>query len=160
MVATWSGSVVEVWDPVTGRVFFPPLKHAFPVTWVEFNPDDTRIVTCGADPGFTKCHAQVWSSTTGRPVVLLQTWAWHLVKPGSAPQVTIRVSSGLNSTHVTGNACFNGGKNTRPVTGSHTSTTLPLQVATIFSAELKTPERIFSPCKILLESGVPEDRKS
>lgn len=67
MVATWSGSVVEVWDPVTGRVFFPPLKHAFPVTWVEFNPDDTRIVTCGADPGFTKCHAQVWSSTTGRP---------------------------------------------------------------------------------------------
>ncbi|MGO8930069.1 MAG: WD40 repeat domain-containing serine/threonine protein kinase [Limisphaerales bacterium] len=67
-VATWSGAVVKVWDPVTGREFFGPLKHAFPVKWVEFSPDGSRFVTCGADEGFTKCQAQIWNAATGQPV--------------------------------------------------------------------------------------------
>jgi WD40 repeat protein len=67
-VATWSGAVVKVWDPVTGREFFGPLKHGFPVKWVEFSRDSSRLVTCGADDGFTKCQAQIWNAATGQPV--------------------------------------------------------------------------------------------
>jgi WD40 repeat protein len=67
-VATWGGDVIKVWDPATGREFFAPLQHAVPATWAEFSPDDSRLVTCGADPGFTRCQAQIWSTATGQPL--------------------------------------------------------------------------------------------
>ncbi len=67
-VATWGGTTVKVWDPATGREFFPPLKNPVPLTHIEFSPDGSRFVTCGADPGFTKCSAQIRFTATGQPV--------------------------------------------------------------------------------------------
>jgi WD40 repeat protein len=68
VVASWSGGAVKVWKSSTGQELFPPLSHPFPVTHVEFSPDSSRLVTCGADTGFTKCYAQVWDAATGRAV--------------------------------------------------------------------------------------------
>ena len=69
-VATWSGNVVKVWDSVTGRDVIEPLRHAVPVMWAEFSFDGSCLVTCGADPSFTKCEARIWNATTGQPVGL------------------------------------------------------------------------------------------
>jgi WD40 repeat protein len=68
VVATWGGSVVKVWNSATGEDLFAPLKHSFNVEHVEFNSDGTRLVTCGNDSGFTRCHAQVWNMANGHPI--------------------------------------------------------------------------------------------
>ena len=67
-VASSGGAEVRLWDAATGQEFFPPLKHPFPVSDVEFSPEGSRLITCGADPGYTKCYAQVWDVRTGRKV--------------------------------------------------------------------------------------------
>ena len=59
---------MRVWDPATGRDCFSPLQHPVPCTWAEFSPDGSRLVTCGADQGFTRCEAQIWSAATGKPL--------------------------------------------------------------------------------------------
>lgn len=67
-VAAWSGSRVRVLNIATGEELFSPLEHPFPVKHAEFSLDGKRLITCGADPVFTKCYAQVWDAATGRPV--------------------------------------------------------------------------------------------
>jgi hypothetical protein len=59
-----------VWETSTGRQLFDAINHPFPVQHAEFSPNGSRLVTCGADPGFTKCWAQVWNAKTGKAVGL------------------------------------------------------------------------------------------
>jgi WD40 repeat protein len=44
------------------------LDHPFDVNRVEFSFDGSKILTCGRDPLFTKCYAQVWDAQNGKPV--------------------------------------------------------------------------------------------
>jgi WD40 repeat protein len=67
-VATWQAAVVRVWDAVSGRELFPRIKHPFPVKHVEFSPDGSKLLTCGADGGLNRCEARVWNALTGEPM--------------------------------------------------------------------------------------------
>jgi WD40 repeat protein len=67
-VAVWSQQVLAVCDTATGRKLFPPLRHPFPITGVEFSPDGLALITCGADTTLGPCYAQVWSTSSGKPI--------------------------------------------------------------------------------------------
>jgi WD40 repeat protein len=67
-VAAWSGGGLSVFSILTGQNLFAPLNHPFDVTHAEFSPDGLRLVSCGADKGFTKCYAQLWDASSGHPV--------------------------------------------------------------------------------------------
>src|ERR1022692_4458640 len=67
-IAARRGNKLEVRDAATGRELFPPLEHEAPVRHVEFILDDSRLVTCCADPQFTKCSARFWDAVTGHPI--------------------------------------------------------------------------------------------
>jgi WD40 repeat protein len=68
LVASWDERNVRIWEAATGRQLLDSISFPFPVQHVEFSPDGSRFVTCGADPGFTKCWAQVWNTKTGKAV--------------------------------------------------------------------------------------------
>ncbi|HWX20676.1 MAG TPA: protein kinase [Candidatus Binatia bacterium] len=65
--AAWGGAEVSVFSTMTGQELFAPLSHPFPVTHAEFSPDGLRLVSCGADPFFTRCYAQSWDAVSGHP---------------------------------------------------------------------------------------------
>jgi WD40 repeat protein len=44
------------------------LPHIRPIYFAQFSPDTSLIASACADPGFTKCYAQVWETKTGKPV--------------------------------------------------------------------------------------------
>jgi WD40 repeat protein len=67
-VASFSANVVRVWDGNTGQDLFAPLKHSVQVVNIGFNSTGSRLVTCTANSGFTKCQAQLWDIATGRPL--------------------------------------------------------------------------------------------
>jgi WD40 repeat protein/serine/threonine protein kinase len=50
----------HIWDVQTGRELLPPLRHGGTVTWVEWNPQETLILTAGLSP-----QVSVWDSRTG-----------------------------------------------------------------------------------------------
>ncbi len=56
-----------MWDATTGEQCFRPLEHGFDVQYAQFSPDGSRLVTCRADSGFTKCEARLWEAATGKP---------------------------------------------------------------------------------------------
>ncbi len=68
VAASWSETTVNVFDVTTGQRLFGPLTHPFPVKAVQFNPDGSRLVTCGADDGLHACYAQVWDARSGQPI--------------------------------------------------------------------------------------------
>ena len=68
VAASWDETAVNVYDVSTGQRLFGPLTHPFPVKDVDFNPDGSQLVTCGADDGLNACYAQVWDATTGRAI--------------------------------------------------------------------------------------------
>jgi WD40 repeat protein len=68
VVASWDSREVRVWTGSTGEQLFEPIHLPVPVQYVEFSPSGSQFVTCGADPGFTKCWAQVWNTRTGKAV--------------------------------------------------------------------------------------------
>lgn len=66
-VATWSEHWLKVWRADEGREFFAH-EHPFTIEHVEFSPDGSRLVACGAEPGFRICPAQVREVLNGHPV--------------------------------------------------------------------------------------------
>jgi len=52
----------RVWDVVTGKPAFDPIRHQGPVTAAAFSPNGTRVVTA------SKSQARVWDARTGQPV--------------------------------------------------------------------------------------------
>jgi WD40 repeat protein/serine/threonine protein kinase len=67
-LATRSGSTVRVWDCIQQREAFAPLEHLTNTSYLGFSPDGKFLVTCCSDQFLTKCYAQVWNATTGKPV--------------------------------------------------------------------------------------------
>ncbi len=54
---------VQIWDPETGRLKVPPLKHPFPIMAAEWTPDGSFVWTRSAD------HAlRLWDPATGKTV--------------------------------------------------------------------------------------------
>jgi WD40 repeat protein len=66
--ATISGPEVTIRDTSTGRPCFAPLTFLQPVHAAAFSRDGSKIVGCCWDYQFTKCYAQIWNATNGRPV--------------------------------------------------------------------------------------------
>jgi WD40 repeat protein len=66
-VGIWSEHVVKAWEPATGRELFAPLTHTDAIRYAAFSPDSSLLVTCCADDGLTKCAAQIFEVTNGKP---------------------------------------------------------------------------------------------
>ncbi len=66
--ATITGSEIEIRDARTGQPCFAPLAFSQPVHAAEFSRDGTKLVGCCWDRLYTKCYAQIWSASDGRPI--------------------------------------------------------------------------------------------
>ena len=66
--ATISGCKIEIRDTLTGDLCFAPLTFPQPVHAANFSRDGSKIAGCCWDLLLTKCYAQVWSSSDGRPI--------------------------------------------------------------------------------------------
>jgi WD40 repeat protein/serine/threonine protein kinase len=58
-----SGDAARTWDVESGEAVAAPMKHAAPITYVGFSPDDRRVVTLAADG-----TARVWNAASGLPI--------------------------------------------------------------------------------------------
>jgi WD40 repeat protein len=66
-VAAWNtNGFVRVWDAATGQERFPTVHLKLPISNAAFSPDNSRLVLCTSDKGFSKCWAQVRDATTGK----------------------------------------------------------------------------------------------
>src|SRR5262249_36549536 len=68
VAVTCKDSEVNVWGMADCRQRFPPFTSSLPIHNVEFSRDGRYLVTCYADQGYTKCHAQIWDLILGQPV--------------------------------------------------------------------------------------------
>jgi eukaryotic-like serine/threonine-protein kinase len=66
--ATITGRELEIRDARTGQLVFPPLSFLEPVHSAKFSRDGSKVVGSCSDQFLTKCYAQVWGATDGRPV--------------------------------------------------------------------------------------------
>jgi WD40 repeat protein len=81
-VATLSGKTVRVWNAATGKVVFPPLRHAEALASAWFSRDGRRLLTQSVEKvasgpgrrgsparfGTFFCSVRVWDMGTGRPL--------------------------------------------------------------------------------------------
>ena len=76
-VLTWGSTNVEVHDPVTGALRYPPLRHEQICGDVRFSPDGKYLATAAWDK-----TVRIWEFATGRPVgsPLVHGDAVHLVQ--------------------------------------------------------------------------------
>jgi len=68
MVVTCGDYDVNVWGMDDCQPRFAPFTNSLPIHNVEFSRDGRYLVICYADPGYTKCHAQVWDMILGKAV--------------------------------------------------------------------------------------------
>lgn len=66
LVVTISGTV-QVWNSRTAEPLYEPMTLPVSVGYAEFSHDGKILVTCSSDQLLTKCSAQLWDITTGRP---------------------------------------------------------------------------------------------
>lgn len=54
----------RVWSSSEGEPLTPPLEHGGEVRWVDWSPDDKRLLTAGLTP-----EVKVWDAATGEPLL-------------------------------------------------------------------------------------------
>jgi WD40 repeat protein len=57
-----TGIIARVWDVATGLAISPPLAHDGPVNWVEFQGDDSRLLSASDDGTI-----RIWNAADGKP---------------------------------------------------------------------------------------------
>jgi WD40 repeat protein len=68
VLAAWTGKTVRLWNIQTRVEISPSIHYPFAVRDVEFSPDETRVLVCGADDSLSKCHARIYLLATGQPI--------------------------------------------------------------------------------------------
>jgi WD40 repeat protein/serine/threonine protein kinase len=65
-LALYGANRVSVWRTRTSTQAYEPLTHRLNVTYADFSPDGSRLVTCQAEMFYEHCPACVWDTATGK----------------------------------------------------------------------------------------------